>query len=77
MISLKKNNRVSICKKIWFKIRYWQNIKDISDNELAAFMGVCDKTLRSYDKHYDNITLNKIDRFLAVNNMELDDLLNL
>ena len=74
---MKKNNRVSICKVIWFKIRYWQNIKGVTDDELAAFMGVCDKTVRSYDTHCDGITLDKIDRFLAVNNMELDDLLNL
>ena len=35
------------------------------------------KTVRSYDIHCDGITLDKIDRFLAVNNMELNDLLNL
>lgn len=74
---MKKNNRVSIYKVIWFKIRYWQNIKGFTDDELGAFMGVCDKTVRSYDIHCDGITLDKIDRFLAVNNMELNDLLNL
>lgn len=32
---MKKDKRIPIYKKIWCKIRYWQSLKDISDNELA------------------------------------------
>ncbi len=71
----KKEKRISIYKKIWCKIRYWQSLKDISDSELAANLKVCDRTLRDYDKNASNITLEKIDNFLLVNSMEIDELL--
>ncbi|WP_019680628.1 hypothetical protein [Ruminococcus flavefaciens] len=72
---MKKEKRIAIYKKIWCKIRYWQNLKDISDTELAAYLRVCERTLRDYDKNARNITLEKIDNFLIVNSMELDELL--
>ena len=71
----KKEKRISIYKKIWCKIRYWQSLKDVSDCELAAYLQVCERTLRDYDKNARNITLEKIDNFLVVNSMELDELL--
>ena len=74
---MKKEIRISIYKKIWCKIRYWQNLKDISDNELASYLQVCERTLRDYDKSARNITLEKIENFLIVTNMELKDLLDL
>lgn len=72
---MKKEKRVTIYKKIWCKIRYWQSLKDISDRELAAYLKVCERTLRDYDKSARNITLEKIDNFLVVNSMELEELL--
>ena len=72
---MKKEKRVTIYKKIWCKIRYWQSLKDVSDTELAAYLQVCERTLRDYDKNARNITLEKVDNFLAVNSMELDELL--
>ncbi|MBR5681674.1 MAG: hypothetical protein IKW96_00125 [Ruminococcus sp.] len=72
---MKKEKRITIYKKIWCKIRYWQNLKDVSDTELAAYLRVCERTLRDYDKNARNITLEKIDNFLTVNSMELDELL--
>lgn len=72
---VKRDKRISIYKKIWCKIRYWQNLKDISDSELAAYLQVCERTLRDYDKSARSITLEKIDNFLVVNSMELDELL--
>ncbi len=74
-IMMKKEKRIAIYKKIWCKIRYWQNLKDVSDTELAAYLRVCERTLRDYDKNARNITLEKIDNFLIVNSMELDELL--
>ena len=72
---MKKEKRIAIYKKIWCKIRYWQNLKDVSDTELAAYLRGCERTLRDYDKNARNITLEKIDNFLIVNSMELDELL--
>ncbi|SFW22939.1 hypothetical protein SAMN02910280_1243 [Ruminococcus flavefaciens] len=74
-VIMKKEKRITIYKKIWCKIRYWQNLKDVSDTELAAYLRVCERTLRDYDKNARNITLEKIDNFLTVNSMELDELL--
>ncbi len=71
----KRDKRISIYKKIWCKIRYWQSLKDVSDSELAAYLQVCERTLRDYDKSARTITLEKIDNFLVVNSMELDELL--
>ena len=72
---MRKEKRITIYKKIWCKIRYWQSLKDVSDSELAAYLQVCERTLRDYDKNSRNITLEKVDNFLAVNGMELDELL--
>jgi predicted transcriptional regulator len=72
---MKKEKRITIYKKIWCKIRYWQSLKDVSDTELAAYLQVCERTLRDYDKNARNITLEKVDNFLVVNSMELDELL--
>jgi len=74
---MRKEKRISLYKKIWCKIRYWQNLKDISDSELAAYLNVGERTLHEYDKSAKNITLEKIDNFLYVNDMELADLLSL
>ncbi len=69
--------RLFIYKIIWCKIRYWQSLRDISDSDLAAYMHVGERTLKDYDKNAKNITLEKIDNFLYVNNMELSDLLSM
>ncbi len=73
----KRDKRISLYKKIWCKIRYWQSIYDVSDIELATCLQVCERTLREYDKNAYNITLGKIDNFLVVNKIELDELLAL
>ncbi len=74
---MKKDRRIALYKKIWCKIRYWQNISDVTDSELAAYMQVAERTLKDYDRNAKNITLEKIDNFLYMNNMELADLLAL
>ena len=74
---MKKDRRIALYKKIWCKIRYWQNISDVTDSELAAYMQVAKRTLKDYDRNAKNITLEKIDNFLYMNNMELADLLAL
>ncbi|MDE6426691.1 MAG: hypothetical protein K2K89_11240 [Ruminococcus sp.] len=74
---MKKEKRIALYKKIWCKIRYWQSLKDVSDSELANCLQVGERTLHEYDKNAKNITLEKIDNFLYVNNMELADLFSM
>ena len=76
-IMAKKATRITLYKRVWCKIRYWQNLRDVSDSELASYLNVCERTLRDYDKNARNITLEKIDNFLVVNSMELNELLAL
>lgn len=73
----KKNQRITLYKRIWCKIRYWQNLKDISDSELASYLKVSERTLHEYDKSAENITLGRVDNLLYVTGMELNDLMTL
>lgn len=52
---------------IWEKIRYYQRVNNISNEELAALLNVKPKTLLSYDKSADSITLAMIDNFVNYN----------
>ncbi len=74
---MKKMPRITLYKKVWCKIRYWQNLRDIADAELAADLQVGERTLHEYDKCAKHITLEKVDNFLEVNHMELDELMTL
>ena len=73
---MRKEKRIPLYKLIWCKIRYLQQLKDISDSELAAYLNIGERTLHEYDKNAKNITLEKIDNFLYINNMELADLMS-
>ena len=74
---MKKENRISLYKKLWCKIRYWQNLKEVTDHELASLLQVSERTLHEYDKNAKNVTLEKVDTFLYTNKMELNDLMTL
>lgn len=73
----KKNQRITLYKRIWCKIRYWQNLKDISDSELASYLQVGERTLKEYDRSAKNVTLEKVDNFLYITGIELSDLISL
>lgn len=73
----KKAQRITLYKKIWCKVRYLQNLKDISDAELANYLCVGERTLHEYDKNAANVTLGRIDSLLYITGMELDDLMAL
>lgn len=72
---MKKEKRIALYKKIWCKIRYWQSLKDVTDTVLAAYLQVSERTLHEYDKNAKNITLDKVDSFLYINNMEFAELM--
>lgn len=73
----KKAPRITLYKRIWCKIRYWQNLKDVSDSELAAYLQISDRTLKEYDRSAQHITLEKLDNFLYVNNLDFNELMTL
>lgn len=73
----KKSQRIPLYKHIWCKIRYWQNLKDISDTKLALYLQVGERTLREYDKSAKHVTLEKVDNLLSITGMELNDLMSL
>ena len=74
---MRKEKRITLYKKIWCKIRYWQNLRDISDSKLASCLHIGERTLKEYDKDAKNITLEKIDQFLYMNGLELHDLIEI
>ena len=73
----KKTARITLYRKIWCKIRYWQNLRDVSDAELASYLQVGERTLHEYDKNAANVTLGRVDNLLYVTGMELNDLMAL
>lgn len=73
----KKNQRITLYKRVWCKVRYWQSLRDIPDAELASYLQVGERTLREYDKSAKHITLEKVDNLLYVTGMELNDLMTL
>lgn len=72
-----RNKRISLDKIIWCKIRYYQQLYDISDDDLAARLGVCSRTLANYDKDAKHLTIGNIDNFLHLTSMTLQELMNL
>ena len=71
----KKVARITLYRKIWCKIRYWQQLKEVSDAELASYLQVGERTLHQYDISAENVTLGRVDNLLYVTGMELDDLM--
>ena len=76
-IVAKKTSRITLYKRIWCKVRYWQNLRDVSDAELASYLQVGERTLHEYDKSAENITLGRVDNLLYATGMELNDLMAL
>ena len=70
-----KAQRITLYRRIWCKIRYWQQLKEISDAELASYLQVGERTLHEYDKSAENVTLGRVDNLLYVTGMELDELM--
>jgi len=73
----KNTKRITLYKRIWCKVRYWQNLRDISDAELASYLQVGERTLHEYDKSAENITLGRVDNLLYVTGMEFNELMAL
>ena len=73
----KKTTRITLYRRIWCKIRYWQALNNVNDSELAACLQISDRTLKEYDRSAQHITLEKLDNFLYVNNLDFNELMTL
>lgn len=73
----KNTKRITLYKHIWARIRYWQNLRDVSDTELASYLQVGERTLHEYDKSAENVTLGRVDNLLYVTGMDFNDLMAL
>ena len=71
---MKKNKRIPLQKEIWCKIRYLQQLNDISDEELSRYLAVTVRTIKNYDKDASPLTLGSLDRFLYAINLDLSQL---
>ena len=71
----KKATRITLYRRIWCKIRYWQQLKEVSDSELASYLQVGERTLHQYDISAENVTLGRVDNLLYVTGMELEELM--
>lgn len=72
-----KKQEIALHKKVWCKIRYYQQLHDLPNKVLADFIGVSERTLLEYDKNAANITLGKFENFLKSVDLEFSELLNL
>ncbi len=74
---MKNPRRVPIYRNIWSQIRHWQYLTETSDKALADSLELRNvRTLKDYDTDPRNITLSRIDRFLFVNNLTLQQLIS-
>lgn len=72
---MKKSKRITLYKTVWCKIRYWQQLHDMTDDELATYLNCSTRTLQNYDRDAKSLTLQTVDTFLFINDMTLEELL--
>ena len=73
----RKGQRITLHRRIWCKIRYWQQLREVSDSELASYLQVSERTLHEYDKSAENVTLGRVDNLLYLTGMDFNDLMAL
>lgn len=74
-MAMKTKKRIPLQKTIWCKIRYWQLLHDLTDDELAMYLNCSTRTLQNYDHDAKNLTLETVDTFLCVNELTLEELM--
>ena len=63
-LNRKTTNRLPLYRLLWCRIRYYQQLYDISDDALANALGVHKRTLKEYDKSAENVTFGKLSSLL-------------
>ncbi|MBO4865564.1 MAG: hypothetical protein J5582_03195 [Ruminococcus sp.] len=72
----KKENKISLHRRIWCKIRFWQKLNDVDDETLARYLMLSVRTLREYDSDAGNLSLERLENFMASTGLSLDLLIN-
>ena len=62
-MAMKTKKHIPLQKTIWCKIRYWQLLHDLTDDELAMYLNCSTRTLQNYDHDAKNLTLKTVDTF--------------
>ena len=74
---MKKENWVFVHDQIWWKIRYYQKSRRITDTDLAKIINVSVRTLKDYDSNPRTLSLEQVNDFLYVYNLKLLEFINL
>jgi hypothetical protein len=74
-MTAKSEKAAPLQKVIWAKIRYYQSVMDISDAQLADYLCVCTKTLRTYEKNAGNLTIWQIESLLVHTGLSILDII--
>ncbi len=70
-----KTNKYDLSRIIWSNIRKYQYLYQMNDTQLAELMGVCPKTIASYDKNPEVLQLGKIRCFVDGTGVSMEDLI--
>ena len=60
---------------VWSKIRRYQYLLNISEEQMSELLQVCMKTLKSYDQNPDAVTLKVVRIFSENTNVSLQSLI--
>ncbi|MBR1764436.1 MAG: hypothetical protein IJ746_03480 [Ruminococcus sp.] len=69
------NAQTFLTRKIWCKIRYYQQMHGISNIQLAAVLMIKPRTLTIYDMNARNVTLGQLESFLNTYSITLKQLM--
>ena len=72
---MNKTDRISVHDQVWWKMRYYQKTRRISDAQLAKDIQVSIRTIKDYDTDPRTVSLEKVENFLYVNNLTLSELI--
>ena len=67
---------IPLPKKIWCKIRYYQQLYDIPKEMLAEQLGVQPRTLISYDSKPENLTIGQLSHVIECFGIDIQDVIN-
>ncbi|SDB24887.1 hypothetical protein SAMN02910317_01198 [Ruminococcaceae bacterium FB2012] len=71
-----KTKTIPLHRKIWLKMRLWQQLNDASDETFARYLNLSVRTLREYDNDSSNLSLERLENFMSCTDLTLDQLIN-
>ena len=61
---------------IWCRIRFFQNLNNVGNDCLAKTLSVKPRTLNTYDRCADNITLGQLESFIDEYALSIEQLIS-